>query len=329
MIIVTGGAGFIGSNLVAALAKHTAEEIVVCDVLGQGDKWQNLKRAQLENIISPDELPAYLEEVIDTVTCIFHLGAISSTTETDVDLIVRENFTFSRYLAQICMMHKIPFIYASSAATYGDGSRGFKDPMTLQDSKNLTPLNAYAWSKNLFDQYMLHNAVLSLTPPQWVGLKFFNVYGPNEYHKGGQLSVVWQIYQQIKDGKSPAQLFKSYNPEYQDGGQLRDFVWVQDCVNVMLWFYKNKKTCGIYNVGSGTARSFKDLANATFQALGQAPRIEYKEMPESLRDKYQYFTQADLTRLRQVGYDQPMTPLEEGVKSYVVNYLTKEDPYLS
>jgi ADP-L-glycero-D-manno-heptose 6-epimerase len=277
--------------------------------------------------VQPEELDEYLNSIIDDVSTIFHLGAISTTTETDGDLILHENFGFSRYLYQLCTMHNIPLIYASSAATYGDGSKGFMEPKTLGDIEKLVPLNAYAWSKNLFDRYVLTNALSHLAPPQWVGLKFFNVYGPNEYHKEGQMSVVWQIYQQIKDGKSPAKLFKSYHKDFDDGGQLRDFVWVEDCVNVMLWFYKNKKKSGIYNVGTGKARSFKDLALATFKALDQEPRIEYKEMPESLRPKYQYFTQADLTLLRKVGYEAPMTSLEDGVKAYVQDYLMKEDPY--
>lgn len=257
------------------------------------------------------------------------MGAISSTTETDVDKIVQNNFILSRDLWRWCAKYNVRFIYASSAATYGDGTQGFDDNDAPEALAQLRPLNAYGWSKHAFDRRVSDLVYVSKSenaPPQWAGLKFFNVYGPNEYHKGEQASVVSKLYPQVAAG-AQAKLFKSANAKYEDGGQLRDFVFVDDCVNVMLWLYDNKQVSGLFNVGSGKARSFKDLALATFSAANMEPKIHYNDMPENLKGKYQYFTEANISKLREAGYTKPMTELEDGVRQYVQNYMSKEDQY--
>lgn len=327
MIIVTGGAGFIGSNIVAALEAKGYKDIVVVDYLGCDDKWKNIAKRELAAIVEPQNLFKYLEENKNDIQAIIHMGAISTTTEKDVDLIIRSNFQLSWDLWTYCSRHQKQFIYASSAATYGDGRRGFSDNDDLDFLNQLRPLNPYGWSKALFDRKVAreikeHRAC----PTQHVGLKFFNVYGPNEYHKGEQKSVVAHIFPSVKNDLE-VKLFKSYNPQYADGQQLRDFVWVQDCVSVILWFLENPNICGLFNVGTGQARSFFDLAQATWAALNKEAKIGFKDMPEKLRDKYQYFTQADLTKLREVGYPHPMTSLEDGIYQYVNDYLNKDDCY--
>ena len=329
MIYITGGAGFIGSNLVAAFAKGEAQagEIIIADELGCGDKWRNLSKHLIHGMIPPENTVEGLDAYADEIEGVFHLGAISTTTETDADKILNNNFTLSATLWGRCVEYNIPFIYASSAATYGDGAQGFQDAFTSERLSLLRPLNPYGWSKHLFDRWVCHQVENNLpTPPQWAGLKFFNVYGPNESHKGGQKSVVASLVPQIME-TGVAKLFKSCHPAYEDGGQLRDFVYVDDCIRVMEWLYANPQVSGLFNVGSGQARSFKDLALATFAALGQEPRLEYVEMPVTLQDKYQYYTQAPLDRLRQAGYPGTMTPLEEGVRTYVQDFLTQADPY--
>lgn len=328
MIIVTGGTGFIGSNLVAGLEAHGCKDIVICDTLGMEDKWRNIAKRELRDIVHPDRLFDYLDTHKDAVEMVFHLGAISSTTEQDADLIVETNVVLSRRLWKWCGKNDKRLVYASSAATYGDGEAGFEDYQTTQDLAKLKPLNAYGWSKHVFDRRVARvlEDGIEKVPPQWAGLKFFNVYGPNEYHKEDQMSVICKLYPQVVAGAT-AKLFKSHNPNYEDGGQLRDFVYVKDCVSVMLWLYDNKDVNGLFNVGTGEARSFKDLAEATFSAAGKEPKINYIDMPESLQPKYQYFTQADMTKLRDAGYDKEFTSLEEGVKDFV-GYMSKEDQYL-
>lgn len=329
MIIVTGGTGFIGSNLVCALEEAGHEDIVICDTFGEGDKWRNIAKREVKDIVHPDRLFDYLETHVNDIEVIFHLGAISSTTETDVDLIVETNVVLSRRLWKWCGKNQKRFIYASSAATYGDGNQGFDDVQSPQELEQYQPLNAYGWSKHVFDRRVAR--VLETKnepiPPQWAGLKFFNVYGPNEYHKEDQMSVICKLYPQVMAGAT-AKLFKSHHPDYDDGGQLRDFVYVKDCVAVMMFLLKQPKVCGLFNVGTGEARSFKDLADATFKAAGKEPKINYIDMPEQLRDKYQYFTQASMDKLRQAGFNADFTSLEDGVADYVQNYMSKEDRYL-
>ncbi len=328
MIIVTGGAGFIGSNLVAGLEEHGASDIVVCDTLGADDKWRNIGKREVRDIVHPDRLFDYLNSHADQVKIIFHIGAVSSTTERDADLIIDTNFALSRRLWKWCWKHNVRFIYASSAATYGDGHHGFKDDESIEGLKHFVPLNPYGWSKHVFDRRVARvvESKSEPLPPQWAGLKFFNVYGPNEYHKGEQMSVISKLYPQVTAGAA-ARLFKSHHPDYQDGGQLRDFVWVGDCVDVMLWLYDHPEVNGLFNVGSGKARSFKDLAESTFRSAGKPAKINYIDMPETLRPKYQYYTQADMTKLRAAGYDRPFTELEAGIDKFVKEYLSKSDPY--
>lgn len=326
MIMVTGGAGFIGSNIVAALAAR-GEEVVVCDRLGHGDKWRNLAKHLIAEVVSPDELMSYLAGA-KNVHAVVHMGAISDTTESDVELIVDTNLTLSLRLWQWCAETCVPFIYASSAATYGDGSAGFSDDNDPDALARLRPLNAYGWSKHAFDRRVVDLVARGRScPPQWVGLKFFNVYGPNENHKAEMRSVLVKNYAAAAAGE-PVQLFKSYRPDFEDGGQMRDFVYVRDCVAVVLWLLSRRDVNGIFNVGSGQARSFRDLISALFHATGYAPLIEYADMPEGLRAKYQYFTEADLTRLRVAGYRASLTPIEQGVAHYVHEYLSKPDTFL-
>ncbi|MEI6985437.1 MAG: ADP-glyceromanno-heptose 6-epimerase [Rhodospirillaceae bacterium] len=330
MIVVTGGAGFIGSNLVAGLelaGGELATPIVVCDRFGCDDKWRNLAKRELRALVPPERLFAFLDENLDQIKTIYHLGAISATTERDVDLIVETNFVLSVALWHWCARHRIRFIYASSAASYGDGACGFDDDGRPRALALLRPLNPYGWSKHAFDRFVVRTvAEGGAAPPQWAGLKFFNVYGPNEYHKGDMASVIFKLYPVIRSG-APARLFKSHRSDFVDGGQSRDFIWVGDCVSVMLWLGATPAVCGLFNVGTGQARSFKDLALATFAAAGIAPNIEYIDMPEHLRDRYQYFTQAAMARLRLAGYHTPFTTLEDGVGAYVADYLSASDPY--
>ena len=326
MILVTGGAGFIGSNLAAAL-EEAGERVVVSDWLGHEDKWRNIAKRNLEDCVRPEELPVFLEKQARNITMVFHLGAISATTETDGDAIVRNNFRLSKDLWQWCGVQDVRFVYASSAATYGDGNAGFDDSDDPEHLAGLRPLNLYGWSKHWFDRWVTAQAQNPKRPPQCAGLKFFNVYGPNEKHKGAMRSVVHQIFPYALREEAFA-LFKSHRPDYDDGGQLRDFVWVGDAVDVMLWLRDHEDVSGLYNVGSGKARSFADLAKATYRAAGKEPQLTYRDMPENLRAKYQYFTEAKLGKLAAAGYDiGRMTPLEEGVRRYVQDYLTKEDPY--
>ncbi|MBR1544594.1 MAG: ADP-glyceromanno-heptose 6-epimerase [Alphaproteobacteria bacterium] len=328
MIIVTGGAGFIGSNILAGLEKEGYKDLVAVDWLGTDDKWKNIAKRELKDIISPEQMDEYLEKYKNEITAIIHMGAISTTTEKDVDLIVKSNQQLTWKLWEFCRDNNKQFIYASSAATYGDGKNGFDDNETQEYLNSLRPLNPYGWSKAFFDRKVARELSEGhKTPKQYCGLKFFNVYGPNEYHKGGQKSVIAHIFPLVKNDEE-VKLFKSYNPKYKDGEQLRDFVWVGDIVDVILWLLKHIDISGLFNIGSGEARSFNDLAKATWSAIGKTAKIAYKDMPETLIDKYQYYTKANMTKLKSVGYTKDMTSLEDGVRQYVQNYLNKEDPYL-
>ncbi|MSO84574.1 MAG: ADP-glyceromanno-heptose 6-epimerase [Rhodospirillales bacterium] len=327
MYVVTGGAGFIGSNIVAALDARQPGAVLVCDRLGDGAKWLNLAKRELMDIVPPEELFAYLDRHPADIEAVIHMGAISSTAETDADRIVAANYRLSLALWRWCAQNQVRLIYASSAATYGDGAKGFDDDASPAALAALRPLNAYGWSKNLFDRRVARLlAGHEAAPPQWAGLKFFNVYGPNEYHKGAQKSVAVQIHAQIAEGR-PARLFKSHRPGTADGGQMRDFIWVGDCVEIVLWLLDNPGVSGLFNCGTGQARSFADLAHAVFAALGKKSTIDYVPMPEPLRDKYQYFTEARTDRLRAAGYARPFVALEDGIARYVRDYLAAADPY--
>ncbi|NDF12436.1 MAG: ADP-glyceromanno-heptose 6-epimerase [Proteobacteria bacterium] len=328
MIVVTGGAGFIGSNLVATLEEKGYKNIVVCDEFGDESKWRNLAKRELYEIVHPDELIYFLENNAAKVEIVFHMGAISSTTETDVDLILENNFNFPLELWKWCVENKKRMVYASSAATYGDGSKGFKDDHSIAYLKSIKPLNPYGWSKNLFD-IRIARAVeqKEALPPQWVGLKFFNVYGPNESHKGEQMSVLRKLFPHAEKNLA-VKLFRSENKKYGHGEQLRDFVYVKDCCEVMVWLMENPKVNGLFNVGTGKARTFKDLANSLFKAVGQKEaKIDFIDMPVELIDKYQYITEASMDKLKAAGYNKPFTSLEEGAKDYVQTYLKNADQY--
>ncbi len=325
MYLVTGGAGFIGSNLVAALAARGAEVMVV-DRLGCDDKWRNLSHHLIAGVIAPEDLPSFWARR-PPVQGVLHMGAISATTATDADEVVRDNLMLSLWLWQECAARQLPFIYASSAATYGDGALGFEDEFTPAALARQRPLNLYGWSKLAFDRRICDLLERRAEhPPQWAGLRFFNVYGPNEYHKGRMASVVWGKYQQVLRGEA-ATLFRSDRPGIADGQQSRDFVHVDDCVAAMLWLLDNPKTSGLFNIGSGKARSFLDLVTAMFTAMGREPDIKFVDMPADLRGKYQYFTEAPIDRLRAAGWNGQSTPLEEGVRRYVQDFLLQEDPY--
>lgn len=327
-VVVTGGAGFIGSNIVSRLCSEGRWDVIVCDRLESADlgKWRNIAKSPIADFWQPEELFAQLDRHVERVTAIVHMGAISSTTEQDADLILRTNFSLSRDLWDWCALNDTRLIYASSAATYGDGSAGFEDTDDLAAISRLQPLNAYGYSKKLFDQYAVREASRDHAPKQWAGLKFFNVYGPNEGHKGGMKSVIAQIWPKVAAGETVS-LFRSHHPDYADGGQLRDFVFVDDVVDIIDWLLCEPRISGIFNAGSGQARSFLDLANATFAAAGKEPRVTYIDMPELIRDRYQYFTQASMDRVRSMGFSGQSTPLEEGVRRYVQTFLSQADPY--
>ncbi|MFI4936238.1 MAG: ADP-glyceromanno-heptose 6-epimerase [Caulobacterales bacterium] len=325
---VTGGAGFIGSNIVARLAQDWNLDVVVCDWLGEVDegKWRNIAKHPIGDFTPPEQMFEWLGKHSQDVDVVIHMGAVSSTTETDVDKIMRSNFVLSRDLYRWCADFQRRFIYASSGATYGDGALGFDDDNSAEALAALRPLNAYGWSKALFDLFAVRQAASGHAPPQWAGLKFFNVYGPNEEHKGPMKSVAAQIWPDVAHGRS-VKLFKSYHPDYADGGQLRDFVYVNDVVDVVEWLVHRADVNGVFNLGSGRARSFKDLAEATFAAAGVQPQIDYIAMPLPLRERYQYHTEAKLDRLRAAGYEGQFTALEEGVGDYVKRFLGQPDPY--
>jgi ADP-L-glycero-D-manno-heptose 6-epimerase len=325
MILVTGGAGFIGSNLVASLNDRGVTEIAVNDQLGSSEKERNLKRRRYAGIVAPDELFRWLDG--RKLEAVLHMGAISSTTETDERLMMAANFEWPMRLLDWCTAARTPFIYASSAATYGDGSQGFDDDDRPELLARLRPLNLYGRSKQRFDLAVAERArTKAPMPPQWVGLKFFNVFGPNEYHKGEMRSVLAKRFPDAQAGR-PVRLFKSNRPDVPDGGQARDFIYVLDAAAVTLWLLDRPRISGIYNVGTGAARTFKDMMLALFKALKRPPDIEYVEMPAALAGQYQYLTQARMERLRAAGYDAAFTPLEAAVEDYVTRFLDRADPY--
>jgi ADP-L-glycero-D-manno-heptose 6-epimerase len=327
MILVTGGAGFIGSNLVAGLLESGRGPVAVVDRLGQDDKWRNLAKHDLEALIAPEGLAEFLRDRGKQIEIVYHMGAISSTLERDVDLLVDTNVRLSQALWTWCTESLVPFVYASSAATYGDGSAGFGDGIDPAALDRLRPLNAYAWSKHLFDRWVARRVHRGeQTPPHWAGLKLFNVYGPNEYHKGEMRSVVCKAYPRAAAGE-PAVLFRSHHPDYPDGGQKRDFIHVRDCVDVMLWLHDKQQVRGVFNLGTGQARTWLDLMTALYGALGRPLAVEWIDIPDGMRDRYQYLTEADMTALRFAGYDRPFLSIEEGVRDYVRGFLATDDPY--
>jgi ADP-L-glycero-D-manno-heptose 6-epimerase len=328
MHLVTGGAGFIGSNITAALEADDAD-VVIGDRLGSSDvKWRNISKRRLFDIVPPQAIADFLARSRGKLRGVVHMGGISSTTETDVDSFIRSNLRLSIDIWNHCAEEGIPLVYASSAATYGDGRSGFEDRSDAGYLSRLRPLSPYAWSKHLFDRWAARAVETgSPSPPRWAGLKYFNAYGPNEYHKGAQRSVAVQLHAQIREfGR--ARLFRSENPDYADGGQSRDFVWIGDCVNATLWALQDPAArSGLYNVGSGVARTFLDVATILFQELGLQPDVEFIDLPDNLRDKYQYYTCASIKKLRAAGFSSPLTSLEDGLRSFVVEFLETDDPF--
>ncbi len=322
MIIVTGGAGFIGSAFTAKLNSMNISDILIVDELGTSDKWKNLNGKKFSEYLHKNIFIEKLEKnEFAKIHAIIHLGANSSTTEKDVDHLMENNYRYTRRLAEWSVKKKVRFIYASSGATYGDGSLGFSDSDEL--SPKLSPLNAYGYSKQIFDAWALQNKIAN----KIVGVKFFNVFGPNEYHKGDMKSLICKAYSQIQNhGK--IKLFKSYNPNYADGDFVRDFVYIKDCNEVLWWLLNTPSVNGIFNLGTGKARSWNDLAKAIFAALDLKPNIEYIEMPEEIRKAYQYITEAAIDKLRAAGCPHQFRALEDSVKDYVQNYLHPELRYL-
>ncbi len=328
MYVVTGGAGFIGSNIVHGLEARGLGPVAVVDHVDSDEKARNIAKRRDVETVTPENLSRFLDDNAGRIRGIIHMGAISATTETRLVRIIKNNIILSRRLWHWCADLGIPYIYASSAATYGDGSQGFDDDGAIEALKALQPLNMYGWSKNQFDIWVAEQVAAGRPkPPGWAGLKFFNVFGPNEYHKGRMQSVARQVYEKAARDEG-CTLFKSHNPDYPDGGQLRDFVWVGDCVDMVLWLLDHPEASGLFNCGAGKARSFADLAAAVYLALGKEPMINFVPTPEDIRDKYQYFTEARMDRIRAAGYAHPQTPLEEGVRRYVQDFLAAGDPYL-
>lgn len=323
MYIVTGGSGFIGSAMIWFLNEAGIDDILVVDNLATSDKWHNLVNRRFKDYIHRDEFRYLIQKgkAPGDIRVIFHMGACSSTTERNVDFLMENNFHYTQMVCRYALENGARFINASSAATYGDGSKGFSD--NLLTTLALKPLNIYGYSKQLFDLWAYREGLLN----QIVNLKFFNVYGPNEYHKGDMRSVVCKSYEQIVTS-SFFSLFKSDHPDYADGGQMRDFVYVKDCVKIMYWLLEHHEVNGIFNVGSGTARTWNDLLNTVFIAMNKKTDIRYVDMPDQLKGKYQYFTQADMSWLKNVGCDVSFHTLEEGIIDYVQHYLMAEDRYL-
>ena len=316
MIIVTGAAGFIGSCVVSELNRAGYRDIIAVDVLRENDKWKNLRHLDFTDYLDRGQLPGFLQSA-EGIEAIIHMGACSATTERDASYLMENNYRYTLFLAQFCVKNNIRFIYASSAATYGMGEQGYDDDENAL--QNLRPMNMYGYSKQIFDLKARREGWLN----RIAGLKFFNVYGPNEYFKGDMASVIFKAFNQIKE-TGQVRLFKSHRPDFKDGEQLRDFVYVKDAVAIVRYLLENRHVNGIFNVGTGKARSFKDLVTATFKAMNLKPRIVYIDMPEDIRDRYQYFTEAKMDKLRAAGYENPFHSLEDGITDYVQNYLSKD-----
>ena len=321
MIVITGAAGFIGSVLVAALNSRGENRLILVDDLDRTEKWKNLVGKRFEDYLDKDQfLAAISQGKFSECRAVFHLGACSSTTEKDANFLMQNNYRYSRTLAEWCLKQNIRLIYASSAATYGAGEHGFSDTSPLI---NLAPLNMYGFSKQLFDLWAEQSGALK----KITGLKFFNVFGPNEYHKGEMTSVIYKAFHQVRAGK-PMSLFKSYREDFTNGEQKRDFIYVRDCADIMLWLLDNKNVSGLFNIGTGKARSWNDLAAAVFSALKLPTQINYIDMPEEMRAKYQYFTEATVSKLHGAGYKKPFTSLEDATIDYVQNFLSKDEKRL-
>lgn len=321
VIVVTGAAGFIGSCMVGYLNLKGYSNLVLVDDFTKGAKESNLAGKNFIEKVERAVFFEWLQQHRPNIAFIFHLGARTDTTEFDYSIHQQLNVEYSQKIWNYCVIHSVPLVYASSAATYGNGEWGYEDSHELPF--RLEPLNPYGVSKNEFDKWVLHE---STHPPFWAGLKFFNVYGPNEYHKGRMASVIWHAFNQIRE-QGFMRLFRSHRPDFKDGQQLRDFIYVMDILKVCFWLMEKQPGSGLYNLGTGEARSFEDLVKATFEGVGKEPKIEFIDMPEDIREKYQYFTEANMGKLRAAGYKEPFYSLEEGVRDYVRNYLAANRYY--
>lgn len=324
MFVITGGSGFIGSNLAKGLEENYSKPIFIVDWIKNKEK--NINKRKNITLVDPKKYLLFLNQNVNNIEIIFHLGAITSTTEKNAKRITKHNLDLSLNLWKWCISNNVRFIYASSAATYGSGQNNFKDIDKLSYLSSLEPLNLYGWSKHLFDKFVVNQVSKSIAPPQWVGLKFFNVYGPNEYHKGEMKSIICKIYERIST-KKDIFLFKSHKKKFKDGEQLRDFIYVKDVVKVICWLVENPCVNGIFNLGSGKARTFKDLAYSVFKCCNHRKEVKYINTPSSIKDKYQYYTKAHMSKLLDAGYNNSFTELEDGVKDYVQNFLLKKDKY--
>ena len=319
MYLVTGGTGFIGSNIANALSS-SGQKVVICDYLISGIQMNNVSSSKISDFITIKDLPKFLKNN-ENIEFIIHMGANSSTIERAGNLIWKQNVLSTLNLWNYCTLKKIKFLYASSASTYGNGTKGFRDNDNLQDLYSLQPLNLYGWTKYISDYRMAVMALNKLSPPQWIGLKFFNVFGPNEYHKGDMRSVILKAFEEYKE-KGSITLFKSHNKNYNDGEQMRDFIYINDCIKVILWLINKDKLSGIFNCGTGKAKSFLDLSNAIFSSLNKKPNVNFIDTPKEIRKNYQYFTQADMTKLLYSGYKSEFYSLESGIKDYIQKYLS-------
>ena len=325
MLLVTGGAGFIGSNFIASLNEAGRSDIVVNDTLGTDGKWRNLGKRRFADVVPPEDLLRWLDS--RSLEAVVHFGAVSDTTASDADLVLSNNYKLPLHLLDWCTNTRTRFIYASSAATYGGGSGGFDDDWSPDALKALKPMNLYGWSKHMFDLAVVERfSKKEKLPPQWAGMKFFNVFGPNEYHKGNMASVVCRVFDEAKAGH-PVRLFKSHKAGIEDGDQRRDFIYVEDAIAATRWLLDTPSVCGIFNVGTGKARSFRDMIVAMFRALDRKPNIEYIDMPETIRGQYQYFTEAKVENLRRAGYNGGFSTLEDSVGRYVKQFLDRADRY--
>ncbi len=325
-IVITGAAGFIGSNLLAELEERGYEEIVAVDWLGNEEKWRNIAKRCFSFYLPPEKLIDYIRENEETIKSIVHLGGYSSTLERDGDAVLRTNYNLSLELFDFCVTRNISFIYASSAATYGAGENGFKDYDDFENISKLRPLNLYGWSKKQVDLYISKKGGFKRKDSQVVGLRFFNVYGPNEYHKGNQRSVIEPFENQLLS-EGTIKLFKSFREEIEDGNQARDFIYVSDCVDVIIWFLEHESVSGLFNVGTGNPSTYNEVAKHISEAVGKPGVIEYIEMPERLKSQYQNYTRADISKLRNVGYAKEMIPIKGGIRDYIANYLMQKDKY--
>ena len=318
MILITGGAGFIGSNLTNELIKR-GYEVVICDYKNKINKQYFNNFNSISDIIEPEDLESFI--INNNIVTLFHLGAISSTTYPDGNTIWLNNIFLSYKIWTLCSLKQIKLIYASSAATYGNGELGFIDKINSEYLNSLAPLNVYAWTKNEVDKRnVFSDKILNICPSQWVGLKFFNVYGPNEGHKDNMISIILKTYKQICNSESTS-LFKSYNIDFKNGEQKRDFIYVKDCVKVLMWFMEHTNKSGLFNVGTGEARTFNALVSNVYKNMNKNININYIDMPKSIKNQYQYITKADLANLRSIGYTFPFTSLEDGIKDYINNHL--------